>query len=318
MNKKKTFLFFGFGEGSEYVLKPLYEYMVKNKHYCIEIDMMKTLKAKEIIKSLRGKDIVFITSAHLFMDQKNFSPYYQDGEIISALEVIEYLKPVKCIYYPHDLVTPVLPQDLKWLSLFDVFLSPLPNLSHLRRYSDVIEVGWIKKTKETSSSDFYGARELRVAFSMSSIGYYFRLGYEKTYDVWEPLFKEGIGIKLPFWPGVKPFEEFLAQKGVTIYPSNMNIFDLIDNNDVIVTNTTTSVTIEAALSGRMVLNVLDGVVTEREQRDYAMGLPSVSTCSLEDCITAIRNVRKGLRNVDNYKQILRPFNFELASQILLK
>ncbi|ANY65375.1 hypothetical protein BBD42_01985 [Paenibacillus sp. BIHB 4019] len=316
MTNNRIYLFFGFGEGSEYVLHPLYQYMKDLNYNCIEIDMMKQQNAIDVIKPLRGKDIIFITSAHLFMDKKNFSPYYQDDGIISALEIIEYLKPKKCIYYPHDLVTPVLSQDSMWLSLFDVFLSPLPNLNHLKRYAEVVEVGWIKKQKNTPPSHYVAGEDLRVAFAMSSIGYYFKKGYDFTYEFWKPLFDEGIGIKLPFWPNVIEFESYLEKKGVNIFPSHTNILDLIHSNDIIITNSTTSVTIEAGLSGRMVLNVLDNVVPRQEQLSYGIGISSISSLPLEDCMKTIEQIKAGDMPVRNAPEFILPFNFELATKIL--
>jgi hypothetical protein len=315
----KVILFFGYGNGTEYVLNPLYTYMMKQGYTCIELDMMKVSNSLDILSNLVNKEVIFVTSSHLFMDHKNFIQYVNidEGEIISALEVIDLIKPLKSIYYPHDLVTPLLKQDLRWLSLFDVLLSPLPNLNHLSRYTEVVEVGWIKKDKMINPSSQVIHTDIKVALSLSNIRYYMNLGFDETYDIWKPIFDLGVGIKLPYWPGSEEFGKCFELKGVKVYPSNMNVYKLIEDHDIIITNSTTSVSIEAGLSGRMVLNVLDGVCTEQEQKQYTQGIACIETVTFDECVNEIKKLTYGERKLSNFKEVLLPFNYELASQILL-
>lgn len=146
MNNSFTYLFYGFN--GEYVLNPVYKEMIKRGYSCVEIDTAYELDQKGKLDTLKGKQVVLVTCAHVFFDKLNINmiyPTYPDS--YSVLEVMDYLKPVRSIYYPHDLMDGFSHADKDYFSLFDYYLSPLPVNAHGNRYCPVVNVGWVKKNK---------------------------------------------------------------------------------------------------------------------------------------------------------------------------
>jgi hypothetical protein len=286
----------------------------------VEIDLLHTKDPLGIIRSLRDEPVVFITSSHLFFDKKNFSTIYQfEGEIISPLEVIDYLKPIKKIYYPHDLGEPMLPYDLHLISQFDVILSPLPYLSKYKSFNlDVVEVGWIKKRNTLKTKIL--TQNPKIAHAMSDFVMYYNKGFEKTIEYWGKLWKNGVKVKLPDWYGSQKFEEEFPKYQVIFYPSTLNIIDIINENDIIITNGKTSVSYEAALSGKLTLNILENPILRTLQKNKFIGVQNIKFFSMDECLKYISEKHYLSDQLDISMAVdrLKPFNFKLAEQILSK
>jgi hypothetical protein len=311
----RTYLFFGFAEGTEYSLSPLYNHMLHLGYNCVEIDMMKVPNVKEILRSLKNEKIVFLTSAHMFMDGLNIRSIYNvDGEVIGPLEVIDYLKPEKKVYYPHDLINPLLVEDLRWLSLFDILLSPYSWLSHYKRYTEVIDVGWIKKKNSSTPKKVTG--KPKFLHPISAFHNYYQFGFEKFWELWGPVYDLGVTVKFPNWPGAEEFENKLKALGVNVFPREGNIFDSIENHDVIITNGDTSVTIESALSGRPTINVIDSTVSVDIQQKSIFGLPNIQISSINECKVLIEDYILNPEKVRNTEDLLKPFDYNKAVSVI--
>lgn len=309
-NKDRIYLFFGLA--SEYVLNPLYKYMTNLGYKCIELDLKQNKDWYKTIKSISNEEIVLITSAHLFFDSINLEHIYYKDRVISVLELIDYLRPVKKIYYPHDLANPILDYELKFMSLFDVILTPLKYLGYLERYSKVVEVGWIKKTKILDKNNISSNEEVDIVFTFSNMSYFMEMGLEEMYQFWKPIFDFRVKVKLPYWQGSEILKNYLIKKDVQMYPSTINIFDLFEKSNLIITNGDTSVNIEASLSGIPTLNIIDDSIPSYNQKKMFACLPQLKVVSIDEGKNYLQKVISGQEKVKFGKDFLEPFNYKKA------
>ncbi|MCM3128280.1 hypothetical protein ACFQ3J_18330 [Paenibacillus provencensis] len=301
----RIYLFFGYS--SEYVLNPLYTEMCKMGYRCVEIEMSSHKDIRSTVKSIKGQEIVLITSAHLFYDAHNFEKTfnYRHSEWTHCLELIEFLNPIKKVYYPHDLTSPLTEWDVDYISLFDLFLSPLPYLDHFNRYLRTVEVGWIKKRSLSVNT----GNKNQLTHLFSNINFFERMDFKDFYKYWAPLYDLGVGVKLPKWQSSNVLEQKLHSCGVRIVPSSSNIFEIIENSSVVVTNGTSSVNIEAALCGKHVVNIWDGVSSLQEHRKSFNGLPQIKILPFLDAVSYIREIKNAQEELDKFEDILKPFDF---------
>ena len=101
-----------------------------------------------------------------------------------------------------------------------------------------------------------------VGHAFSGMTYYWKMGLDKMYDFYAPIWEQGAKVKMYDSAYAPMFNDFLDQKSIARYDHTCNIYDLIEESSVVVTTGPTSVSVEAALAGRMVLNVLDGSCPE--------------------------------------------------------
>lgn len=306
MNGRLLYVFFGYW--SEYTLNPLYLYMLEHGFDCIEITPTSTKNIDKSIRELAGRDIVLITSAHMFLD-KTYQQYLGHDDFLSPLEVMDILKPKKSVHYPHDLATLLHEYDQPWIpSLFDVTLWPLPCMAHLTGIgSRVYSVGWIKKMYATPIGN-----HLKAVHAFSDIIHYDRLGISNTYEIFRPLWDRGISVKMPLWPGYEGFEQFFKQHSISYYPAEANMFDVISDCELIMINSLSSVNMEAVLSGRFVVNLLDGFCSKRDHEENFGTLPNLRILSINEAAELLDDFYSGNFVPPQGKDILMPFDFELA------
>lgn len=312
--RETSYLFFGFA--AEYVLNPLYRHMSQLGYDCIEMDLFFAKDVKGTLKSLKDKRIVFINCAHLFFDQMNFSTSYQhDEEIISPLEIIDYLKPIKSVYIPHDLSQLFHEQERPWLDIFDWLLIPRPKPSYLYAHSRVINVGWIKRSQAVNPVSESIQRS--VGFAFSEYEFHRRLGPEKTYELWEPILNQGITVKFPHWKDTTLFEDYFKSKSVNIFPSTSSLSDFIDMHGIILSNGGSSVNAEAAFSGRKTINILFNDFNEKNQKQTLGFLPNIEYLSIDNCSQFIQSVYAGNRYFEVLTPpIMQPFDFNQVVPLL--
>jgi hypothetical protein len=308
------YLFFGFA--TEYVLNPLYQYMRQQGFHCVEMDLFTAQNIKQTLRSLKNTPVVFINSAHLFFDQMNFSTSYQyKGEVISPLEVIDYLKPIKTAYIPHDLSQLFHEKERAWLNLFDLLLIPHSIPSYLYSHPNVTNVGWIKRNKLVRSVTDEISRS--IGFAFSEFEYHRRLGPEKTYESWKPLLSQDISIKFPFWHETNRFEDYFSRKGVKIFPSTGLLSDFIDHHGIVLCNGNSSANSEAAFSGRHVINLLYDNYTEQSQKHSLGFLPNIRFLTIEAAADYIKRVNESQDNLGTLTPpLIKPFDFDKVVQLL--
>lgn len=322
---KIKYLFYGFG--AEYVLNPLCKELAKRGEDCIEIDALSVKNSKNIIRKLSGQQVALVTSAHLLLDQKNFTDFYHTrNKFYSVLEIIVLLNPVRTIFIPHDLTQPFIQYESEYLNQFDFFLSPSePYTSIYSQYIKTEEVGWIKYRASPSRRQGFGrqarlrsASPLRTINSNRAIWFlsdyvlHQKMGPEASFSKIAPVLKQNVAIKFPIWFDTPVFEFYFRKKGIEVYPAETNTIALIQNHDMIITNGLSSLIAESYLMGKTVINIMEG-------SHYGDMLPYLKSTFPE--IVFIENITDFNKDIIPLKArpvSLKPFDMEKAIKLITK
>ncbi len=318
-NSSRLFLFYGYG--CEYSLSPLARYMKDNNHNVLEIDLLKTKNVYDLLKEIRGKDIVFITSWHMFFDKMNFDFFVsgdKDREVMSPLEVIDFLNPSRSIYYPHDLTDFMHEQEWTWLDLFDAAMVPFKSNDYflMKKYTRIYNVGWIKKTKQTTRYERAG-KNLRTVYFPSHTSYIKSFSPEEYFMMLEPILNAGAKIKFPQIGGLDRHKNMLADKGAEMIDASKTVFDIIDDCQIVISTGSSSVMYEAGLSGRPVITIMDGVMSPEQYNEVLPDYSWLYKCNFSEAAALIEDVRNGKKSLYYGEDILKPMNFALAEKIVI-
>ncbi|HLC94584.1 MAG TPA: hypothetical protein VJH96_03380 [Patescibacteria group bacterium] len=254
--KQTIFLFYGFG--SEYVLHGLYKEMKKRKYICLEIDVLAVKDSTKMIQNLRGKQVVFVTSAHFLLNKKNFTEFYPNNNIFyGVLEIIQLIKPIKSVYIPHDLTQPVIDKEIEYLNQFDLFLTPTESFNSVfAEYCRTEEVGWIKLSEHMRKIQFNNSKT--AIWLLSDYVLYLKMGKEASFKKLQPVLDQGVSIKFPFWMESESFTQYFKNKGVVVYSPQANSIELIMKHQIIITNGLSSINAESYLMGKTTINIEEG------------------------------------------------------------
>ncbi len=302
----KTYLFYGFG--AEYVLHPLYTEMLAKGYHCIEIDPLAQADSKKQIEQLKGQEVVFITSAHFLLNEKNFGYFYDSqNHFYGTLEVLSLLRPKASVFVPHDLTQPLIDYEKEYLNQFTAFCSPCePFTSTYAHYTKSIEMGWIKYKQKPKTI----LRKQGALWFLSDFVLHLNWGVEKSFELLEPILSQGISIKFPLWPGCETFETYFTEKGIHVFPSSENSIDLILAHDIILTNGLSSIVAESYFLGKTTVNIMEGSHYGDEKK-YLQSLfprlifiPTLRSFDLRDI------------PIKSQKPVLQPFKMATMVQFL--
>lgn len=308
----KTSLYLFYGYGSEYSLAPLADRMREQGYEVLEIDILITENVAVVLSSVKGRRIVFLTSWHLFFDKKNFNRYTQCQNVLSPLEVMEYLSPLRSVFYPHDLECFLHASEVRWIDLFDMVLLPFKNNDYFQLKKlccDVSVVGWIKKT-DTKKIDTSVLDGKDAVYLPSNLTYMLgRHGIEDYVSILERFLPKTVAFKFARTEETKILNQMLSQKGYVVLCEDMSLFDFLDQVPFVIGNGISSIIYEASLSGKTTISVLDGAQSDSEYLNKLDTLNAVYPMHLED-VRAFLEVNAGGENLKAKSSSLRSFTFE--------
>ena len=281
-------IFFFHGHGCEYVLHDLCKNMRARGFSCIEADTLKD-DIRKAISLAKGERVIYVTSAHLLLDNHNFKLYYEsEQEILSPLEVIKELSPSQSFFVPHDLSRPLLKEEIPYISVFDGFISPFEGYSTGNLSVQCFHLGCprLKNTKEVSP-------QYEAIWFVSNITNNLSSGFDSFYNWIKPLTSAGCAIKLPRWNGMKALEEKLRKNDVDIVSCETNIFQAMNGAEVVITNGTSSVVTESCLYGKKTINILSPREVDSEQSLFAHFKELVFCTTPEEALRALPRIPKG-------------------------
>ncbi len=298
--------FFFYGYGSEYVLHPFFRYVRSMGFDAFEVNLFEGGDPTTILRALKNRDVVFLTSAHLLRGAYSLQKIYPEiaGACFAPVELISELRPICSVYYPHDLVEPIVLEEDLFIDCFDIYLIPEP---HMGFYEDRLfcqNVGWIKHrgvpvtnpkvSRVWPISEFIGLR---------------KQGLERSSKLLAPLLQQDVAIKFPQWWGHQEFEDYYRSLGLQVIDAGTNTFDCILNADLVVSNGMSSVVAEAYLSGKNVIHVGSSHV-QRQRFSHYSDIYFVSWDSLSE----IRLNEIAFRG--GRQPSLKPFDFALALETI--
>ncbi len=306
---KKNRIYICYGYGSEYVLHDLYlELSKKHETYELEPFVEPVQDVLSRIGNISHSDVYFFTSAHLLFDNKYFIDVSGVSTYVvpSPLELISHLHPKMSFFFAHDLVQPILQEEIPYLSLFDYIIIPyeLPFESHVKQESTILsQEGWIKFTNQNLHPK---RSKYRLLFTLSDFKWHMNKGHDYTYQKFKPIFDAGAAIKLPIYPGDTKFEIYLKKKNVCVIPANTNSTQAILQSSCVITNGLSSTSAEASLLGipTFLIRELDHNYYSSDQ--YRNLLTSFPQITLLDNASAFHS--KFLRTQKKTLPRIRPFN----------
>lgn len=248
MRGKRLYLFFGYG--SEYVLSSAAGYLAGKGEDVMEIDMLSCPDYKECIRKISGREIVFITSAHVWADSYIFEKFYYKNNVVSALEVMDYLKPVKSYFYPHELGCFFHQSEKAWMDLFDGILLPFRNNDYYELSAQglpVYEIGWIKKKKKFN---YQTSTKQMILFAPSGVSDEIKaIGEKGIVSGMARYVDRSVKFKYPVWEGYDELIAGLRGEGFTVLDSRAGLDDLLEETRLVIGNRDSSIIFEAANCG---------------------------------------------------------------------
>jgi hypothetical protein len=219
----------------------LFEEMVNRKFNCIKLIGDKTENIKEIIDSLVGKKIVVITTTHL--NNKLKDEY-------SIENIIKLLNPIKKYWALHDVGCKYIKDPISnWSMLlpgkeWEILTKPYSNV-------DCDVVGYQK---------FYNIsfeKKYNKIFFPSLIYIYNNRPIYNWINNYKFIIENNYPIKFPDYPGSFEFIEKLQKEKVSLnlLDTKLNSFNLMAACNTVITNTNSSVGIEAAILGCNSINI---------------------------------------------------------------
>jgi len=301
-----------YGYGSAYSLEPLAKYMYSNGFDVLEMNPANAnFSVYEDLKEIQNKNTVFITSFHPLLDTENLTRSgIKNVNCAAPLEIMDYIKPVKSIYYPHDLTPFFCDYEMPWCNLFDLFLLPFKNNLFYKIKTDgcnVLEVGWIKNNSLQRKIDIQND----IVYFPSNTYY----GMDESNRIkWFNFIPKTIPIKAGNISETKfnKAVELAKNDGYTFLESSLNIFQLIHNCKLIITNGVSSVVTEAAMSGIPVVTMLDGVESDESYMRQLIKKDWVYPLKLEEIKDFIKKVQEGRITLNKGPNLLKEFDFEKA------
>ncbi|MFR5411825.1 MAG: hypothetical protein ACLTJE_10705 [Enterocloster bolteae] len=314
----QTYSYVFHGYGGENSLMPLVQFMESKGHQVLIIDDQKsTYNRNELYYRLenlkRQSKIILISSAHLWFDEFNYHYLFgKNFNMISVIELIDFLKPAYSVFYPHDMESFVHSSEIPWLDLFDMVMLPYAhNLYYrlLKLCRRVEVVGWIKKQRPVHPEiDHKNPLYSPVFFPSNIITFYERLGAKGYADWFRRFTGSGIPLKMP--AGDVGVTSILSQEGYQFLDSSQSVYDVMAGHNLIIGSGHSSIIFEAAFSGIPVISLLDGVFPDEEYLKNLSGIKGIYPMHPEELLEFIKDINTRHILLEGGPDILMPFDFE--------
>jgi hypothetical protein len=323
----ETRLYVFMGVGCEYVLQPLADFLRFRQCECLEVDLMATTFSLSDWKCLAKRDVVFITSAHLEKGKERIQLISKFAarctpDILAPLELLDILKPIKSIYIPHDLITPLGFYEWKFIDQFDLFFNPIPFFSVYSGLTEIKEMGWIKYTPtiKTLPSDFVPREKIIFVSIFDYLQDFY--GLEGLLQYFKPLLDENTAIKFPLWANHKEVEAYFRKNSVAdVYKAHWNSVEIMQYFDIVIGNHLSSTLMEAAFLNRKVICLESDIATPHPhyQRSFLGSLPNLEFFPYFDP-KAVSPINSFLESKVFKRlapeEMLKPFDFEQAYELI--
>ncbi len=303
-------LFVFYGVEAEYVLAPLCREMLRRGHECVEIFVKNGVDAEQSMRALpKGRPVALVTSAHFLQDGPTMAEHLGIGGCLSLLEAVALLAPVATICVPHDLSSPLLPEEIPYLRLVDLWLGALDGELALRRYLEVEIVGWIKYHEAAVEI----ARRGRAIWLFSDVeSRLHNSGLGKTFKRILPFTRPWCSIKFAPNEIARPLERELRDAGVDVIDSTESAVAQALLFDAVVSNGDSSTVREAGLMGKPIYIITDPKVAPRSNMRRMWQYLDL------DCIRFVPNLDAIPEQVPSFPSRIRTFDVDAAVAAILR
>lgn len=287
---KPRFVIWGYG--SENMFHDFGAMLIAQGHEVLFLPDEK-LDRREELQTLLHAPYILLTSAHFGRDTRILHDFYPDIRIGNEfLDLLHHCPPILSVFYPHDLSTPLVINEPLLLDAFDLVLWPTPFFGYQPRPRKLVEVGWIGFRDLPRPAS---ARQYDSVLLFSDICHHMRcLGMAATHAKLMPILETGTAIKFPRWPGHEAIEEYFSSRGAHVIAATTPAGSLIQDSRLIVSNSVSSISVEAAYMGTPVINLLEKYLSPGLQENLLAGLPGCVLSSYADFPIHLANPPKAV------------------------
>lgn len=263
-------LFVIWGYGSENVFREFASFLRGGGHDVLTLPHSELPREAEL-ERLTREPFILLTSSHFTRGKQILHEYYPDIAIQNEfLELLHHCRPLLSVFYPHDLSTPLVVNEAVQLGSFDLVLWPTRFFGYQPYPRKLVTTGWIGFSSDYRPPAF---RSHNSVFLFSDICMHrSSLGVAGTFDKLAPILECGTAIKFPYWPGHEEFESYFSERGAMVIPAETKAGDLILDSRVIVSNSVSSISVEASLMGTPVINLIEDYLPKGTQREFISGM----------------------------------------------
>ncbi|MES2142751.1 MAG: hypothetical protein V4471_07730 [Pseudomonadota bacterium] len=315
------------GVAGEYALKPIADFLRSRQCQCLEVDFSSINFNLSDWKRLTKRKIVFITSSHLEAGKERVEHVSENSlrfspTIIAPLELLDILKPVKSIYVPHDLTTPLGYYEWKFIDQFDLFFNPIASFPVYSNLIETKELGWINYNPKIKTLPKNFVPKKKIIFVSIFIYLQNIYGLQGLFNYFAPLLDEDTAIKFPLWGNHKTVEAYFRENSsVQVCEAHWSSIELMQQFDVVIGNHVSSVLTEAAFLNKKVFCLESNIATPypNYQRSFLGYLPNLQFFPYFDP-QARHPLNRFLEFTPLKKlvaeELLKPFDFEQAFELI--
>ncbi|WP_040338428.1 hypothetical protein [Candidatus Blastococcus massiliensis] len=244
------------GSATELSLRPLAAELERRGMSVSVVDLAVEPVGPETVPPGDGP-LVLVTSQHLGLAGRVYDKYY-DIETFNATP--QSLKVAVgadlLVYVPHDLADPVMPGEIPFLSLLDLYVATDDSTWWASAHVPTVVAGWIGSagTAQTVVPDV--VRDRGILFVSAFKWLMSEGGGPFLVQSLRRTLAHGMAVKLPVWPGLEDLESALRDAGAIMLDPRMPASALIAEAPLVVSTASGSVIAEASLAGHRPICVL--------------------------------------------------------------
>lgn len=294
--------------GSEFSLGPLCDALEARGIPCTRIDMFEDGWRERDRPD--GREVVLLSSQHpSFGTSGYFSRHHGiDADIPNLTEAIAFFSPARTFLLPHDLTNPFHDEETPPLREVTGVLVPDERFWYLSRWCPVHVVGWPKLLHLPDLAAASG-----IVFLPTDVSTFTQRGLDAFKHAFAGLMSPGVRFKLPVFRGLEPIRALLVEGGCEEIRATENSADVIAQHATIISNSLSSIVLEAALVGKDVICVQCGMHTVEEQWHAFSSYPNVELVEPSNLASALSSVRRG----KSYSAALLPLNIDVIISLIL-
>jgi hypothetical protein len=273
------------GAASEFSLRPLAAALAARGLPVVAVDLAQEPVTASSAPPGDGP-LVVVTSQHLAMTGDVYDAYSGiSTHVLSPQALKRVVGAELLVYVPHDLADPVLPWEVPFLPLLDLYVAPDESSWWARAHVPTVVAGWVGAADRGSIEPSQQVRERGILFVTSVRWIEANGGGARLVDGLRATLGHGLAVKLPDWPGMEGLDRSLREAGATVLDPRTPASALIAAAPLVVTTSTSSIIAEAVLGGHRPVCVLPDGADEALSAD--LPLFDVLVCRDEEFPAAV-------------------------------
>jgi hypothetical protein len=298
------------GYGSEYVLGNVVQHLRHAGIPCVELDMLFEEWRRRLDEAPTATRTVLLTSQHPVLDTAAYTRHHGlESDNLSLTETIALVRPDKTFFFAHDLSDQMHAEEVLALGEVTAALMPDERTWWLRRWVDVHVIGWVKSVQPLNLPSL---PTRPWAFMPTDVITYSLRDIEHFHSAFGDLTRMKPAFKLPVYPGLDQLRKVLLDAGCHEIDAGVSASTVVNAYPTLISNGVSSTLAEAALAGKDVLCIMDGIHEPAKQMRLFGRYANVTFCKPAEVARALQSPERGR----TFKPSLQPFDFDLLLRLI--